>query len=231
MRTKADINLITKAGIYNWLGKYMYLFWVVLFTQTVIHAQEKSPHNIKITSYQNQIDILEKVDADFNKILEVKKKLAWAMAIYERKDYTYEVKLINELKAKKLCADLIASYNYRDIDIRAVIESEDITLDIETVVPIGLIINELITNSIKYAFEGRNSGVITISLSVQNEKLLLVIADDGVGLETEQLQSKKDSFGHSLIRAFRDKLDAEIDITGHPGTMVSLSIKSFKSIA
>jgi len=99
VRTKADINLITKAGIYNWLGKYMSLFWVVLFTHTVIHAQEKSPHKIKIAAYQNQIDSLERVDADFNKILEVKKKLAWAMAIYEREDYTYLVKLINELKA------------------------------------------------------------------------------------------------------------------------------------
>jgi len=131
---------------------------------------------------------------------------------------------------QKLTADLIATYNYQDVEIKSVINSEDITLDVETVVPIGLIINELITNSIKYAFEDRSSGKITIELRETDNQLILVVADDGIGLVTDQLQSKRDGFGHSLIRAFKDKLEADIEIISNGGTMIRLNINSYKSI-
>ena len=113
---------------------------------------------------------------------------------------------------QKLTADLIATYNYQDVEIQSVINSEDITLDVETVVPIGLIINELVTNSVKYAFEGRQKGVIKVELSEDNGLLRLVVSDNGIGLDNDQLKTKEDSYGHSLIRAFKDKLDAEIKV-------------------
>ena len=93
---------------------------------------------------------------------------------------------------EKLATDLIATYNYQDINIQSVINSEDITLDVETVVPVGLIINELVTNSVKYAFEGRRSGTITIELMEHDDKLRLSVSDDGIGLEDNDLQAKKD---------------------------------------
>jgi len=60
--------------------------------------------------------------------------------------------------------------------------------------------------------------------------LILVVADDGIGLVTDQLQSKRDGFGHSLIRAFKDKLEADIEIISNGGTMIRLNINSYKSI-
>jgi len=111
------------------------------------------------------------------------------------------------------------------------IDCESLTLDVETVVPIGLIINELVTNSVKYAFDGRSVGTITITLQEVDNLLNLVVFDDGIGLDPGQLQSKKDSFGHSLIRAFKDKLDADIDIKSDRGTRVQLLIKSYKKLS
>ena len=132
---------------------------------------------------------------------------------------------------QKLTADLIATYNYQDVEIQSVINSEDITLDVETVVPIGLIINELVTNSVKYAFEGRQKGVIKVELSEDNGLLRLVVSDNGIGLDNDQLKTKEDSYGHSLIRAFRDKLDAEIKVENQDGTKIDLIIKSYKVVA
>ena len=132
---------------------------------------------------------------------------------------------------QKLTADLIATYNYQDVEIQSVINSEDITLDVETVVPIGLIINELVTNSVKYAFEGRQKGVIQVELSEDNGLLRLVVSDNGIGLDNDQLKTKEDSYGHSLIRAFRDKLDAEIKVENQDGTKIDLIIKSYKVVA
>ena len=132
---------------------------------------------------------------------------------------------------EKLAVDLIPTYNYQDIEIQSVINSEDITLDVETVVPIGLIINELVTNSVKYAFQGRTSGIINIELSEEGGLLRLVVSDNGIGLDSAQLKTKVDGYGHSLIRAFRDKLDAEIKVHSIDGTRVELIIKSYKTIA
>ena len=132
---------------------------------------------------------------------------------------------------QKLTADLIATYNYQDVEIQSVINSEDITLDVETVVPIGLIINELVTNSVKYAFEGRQKGVIKVELSEDNGLLRLVVSDNGIGLDNDQLKTKEDSYGHSLIRAFGDKLDAEIKVENQDGIKIDLIIKSYKVVA
>ena len=131
---------------------------------------------------------------------------------------------------EKLATDLIATYNYQDINIQSVINSEDITLDVETVVPVGLIINELVTNSVKYAFEGRRSGTITIELMEHDDKLRLSVSDDGIGLEDNDLQAKKDSFGHQLIRTFRQKLDADIEIHGIDGTSILFLIGDYNVI-
>ena len=59
---------------------------------------------------------------------------------------------------------------------------KQLNLDIDTAVPLGLIINELLTNTIKYAFPERNKGTITIKLEKQNNNILhLEVADDGIG--------------------------------------------------
>ena len=72
--------------------------------------------------------------------------------------------------------------------------------------------------------------MISISLSEKDEQLLLDISDDGIGLTENQLTTKTETFGHSLIRAFRSKLDAEIIISSENGTQVSLIVKNYKKV-
>ncbi len=163
-------------------------------------------------------------------------------AIQEGRSRVHSMSLIHQSLYKKdnltgiemkpylesLIHDLIDTYNYRDISIQSDIICDDITLDVETVVPIGLIINELVTNSVKYAFEDRERGTITTTLNKVDQQLKLRVKDNGIGLNSDQLKVKEETFGHSLIRAFRDKLDADVNISSNNGTQVELIIRSYK---
>ena len=131
----------------------------------------------------------------------------------------------------KLANHLIDTYQVESGEIKINTQVDDITLDVETVVPIGLIINELISNSLKYAFPDDRNGNTNIDLIEKEDQLILSISDDGIGLNEKQLQSKTETFGHSLIRAFKNKLDADITISSDRGTKVELHIKNFKKVA
>ena len=132
---------------------------------------------------------------------------------------------------KKLSRNLIDTYQVDNINIELVTEIEAIKLDVETVIPIGLIVNELITNSLKHAFPNRQNGTISIFLKTNKDQLCLMVKDDGIGLTNEQVSDQSESFGHSLIKAFKTKLDAEVQIEGIEGTTATVNIRNYKLIS
>ncbi len=129
----------------------------------------------------------------------------------------------------KLAKDLLVNYQYEEKDIELGLNVDDLKLDVESMIPIGLIVNELMTNCLKYAFEGKESGRIDIQCVEQDGKLILEVKDDGVGLDQERI-NQGDSFGHSLIQAFQDKLEADLHISGADGTTVRLLISKYQKV-
>ncbi|PRY84751.1 tetratricopeptide repeat-containing sensor histidine kinase [Mongoliibacter ruber] len=103
-------------------------------------------------------------------------------------------------------------------------------LDVDTAISIGLITNELLTNSLKYAFEGKDSGTIKISLSpISNEEegevdLQLIIRDDGIGKADNQ-PSKGTGFGTQLVDLLTRQLGGKLTYENNNGTVVSLLFK------
>ena len=103
---------------------------------------------------------------------------------------------------------------------------DDIELDIAQVVPLGLIINEAITNAVKYAFPAGRSGVIkTELLYTTDEKMLLRISDDGIGFPHYSAMGESNSFGIQLIRLFAEQLEGELSFETHQGVSISLLFK------
>jgi two-component sensor histidine kinase len=99
-----------------------------------------------------------------------------------------------------------------------------IELDVAQAVPIGLIINEAITNSIKYAFPDGRKGHIDVSLNQRpGHEYLLSVADDGIGLPNGFDIDKNNSLGMSLIKGFSKSLRASIKITSDAGTRIELT--------
>ncbi|NUY81974.1 hypothetical protein HUK80_13805 [Flavobacterium sp. MAH-1] len=109
--------------------------------------------------------------------------------------------------------------------IKFITEIEPIDLDTSHAVPIGLIINECITNSVKYAFPDNAEGQISIFLMLLKDDVLkLQTSDDGIGMNPV-LGNNKISLGLKLIRGLADDLDAKLDIATQNGVRVSLEFQ------
>ncbi len=105
---------------------------------------------------------------------------------------------------------------------------DDLNLDVDTAVPIGLIVNELLTNALKYAFPDGVKGQINISLTKQDNSLLLKVSDNGIG-KTDGLKPKGTGFGTQLIQLLTQQLNGTISEDYQNGTAVFFNFKNFKT--
>jgi two-component sensor histidine kinase len=97
------------------------------------------------------------------------------------------------------------------------------TLSVDTLIPLGLIINEIISNSLKYAFKGRKEGTILVHLDTDHDGgLVLRIGDDGVGLPDRSKWEKPQSLGMELIQTLAGQLGTTVDLVPGPGTVYAL---------
>lgn len=120
-----------------------------------------------------------------------------------------------------LAERIISNFPNRDI-VELNVTSEDFVIDEKKLSGVGLIINELLTNIMKYAFVGRNSGSIKIELKKDNNKIFLVVKDNGVGFSKEDLLQKQSSFGLSLVDSLTTQLNGKLTYQNHKGTTVTL---------
>jgi two-component sensor histidine kinase/HAMP domain-containing protein len=94
----------------------------------------------------------------------------------------------------------------------------DFQLDSKRMLPLGIIVNELLTNVMKYAFTGKSSGLIQITLKERNGDAILTILDDGNGLpEGFDLEEQK-GFGLMLVDLYSQQLDGSFSIESNDGT-------------
>lgn len=127
----------------------------------------------------------------------------------------------------KLCDNLFNSYNIRPGKITLIRDIQPMHLDVEIVVPLGLMLNELITNCLKYAFP-KGEGTIKIMLGESNNRLKIFVYDDGVGLPPDINITESGTFGFKMIHAFIQKMKGEIKIYSEDGTKVELIVRNFK---
>uniref|UniRef100_UPI00404B42AC tetratricopeptide repeat-containing sensor histidine kinase n=1 Tax=Gelidibacter sp. TaxID=2018083 RepID=UPI00404B42AC len=103
---------------------------------------------------------------------------------------------------------------------------ETLELDVDTAVPIGLIVNELLTNALKYAFPENTKGNIQISLAQSSPEILtLKVADDGIG-KTDGIAPKGTGFGSQLIQLLTQQLNGKMMETNDKGTSVEFHFKT-----
>jgi two-component sensor histidine kinase len=88
---------------------------------------------------------------------------------------------------------------------------EAIDLDVDTAIPLGLIINELLTNSLKYAFHGEDEGTIQISLHREGDDYILTVEDNGVGQSATKTEPRGTGFGSNLIELLSKRLRGRVE--------------------
>ncbi|NYB52312.1 MAG: PAS domain S-box protein [Methanobacteriaceae archaeon] len=129
-----------------------------------------------------------------------------------------------------LTRELMKSYPATNAELD--VEVEEVTLNIETSVPCGLIINELVSNSLRYAFPQGRTGKIKVSLKKIEEtngaEYELIISDNGVGLPEEMDFKHSESLGMQLVINLVNQLEGEIDLDRSKGTKFKIVFKELE---
>ncbi len=118
---------------------------------------------------------------------------------------------------KNLVTYLLQSYTDRD-HVDVITDVDDVFLDIDTAIPCGLIINELVTNSLKHAFPNRTNGKISIKLMRGDNKFILEVKDNGIGFPKLLDFRNTESLGLQLINSLVMQLDGNIQLKINSGT-------------
>lgn len=123
-----------------------------------------------------------------------------------------------------LAESLVASFGYdRDgFDLAIVVEKE--LMDIDKALPTGLIINEMVTNSLKYAYQSVNRPALTIALKEDNGHIIVSVKDNGRGIDMEAWKQTSGSFGKQLITALCKQLRAKQSLVVDGGTEFTITI-------
>ncbi len=190
-----------------------------------IHHRVKN--NLQIISSLLRLQSRHVAEADAAQALNEGEARVNSMAIihhhlYTQADHLSQVNVQNYIR--DLCHHLAASFDSPSLKVTIRQAVDPIYLDVNTMVPLGLILNELITNAYKYAFKGRSEGQILLCFNSSESGILAIqVKDNGIGKPMDK--SMKNGFGSRLISAFLRKLEAEQTITIENGTQIDIVLK------
>ena len=193
-----------------------------------IHHRVKN--NLEIVSGLLELQSAQIDDQDIKKAMRASQNRVQAMGILHQK--LYQGTNLGSIEMKdyfiNLSEGVLDSFD-ADQQIKIELAMENLELDIDTAVPIGLIVNELLTNALKYAFNNNEKGLIQIELLENNHQLYLSVKDNEMELPPDFKSEETQSLGYRLIHAFSNKLNAVLDIKSNAsGTQVALKIPQLK---
>jgi PAS domain S-box-containing protein len=128
-----------------------------------------------------------------------------------------------------LVSELCYTYSLK-FKINPIIDVGEIYLNIETAIPCGLIINELVSNSLKYAFPDHKDGEIKIELKEQKDReLTLIVSDNGIGFPGDlDYKDVKTSLGLKLVNMLIDQIDGTIELDRSQGTKFIIKFRELE---
>ena len=170
------------------------------------------------------------VDGEAVNVLKESQNRVKAMAMIHEKLYqSSDLSTINIADyIQSMIRDLFYFYDIKKEVITYNMDISDIRFNIETAVPCGLIISEIVSNSLKYAFPDGNKGQLSVSLKSNNDKYELIISDDGVGIPDELDYKNTESLGLQLVNNLVNQLDGEITLERSHGTKFKIIFKELE---
>ncbi|PKG32304.1 PAS domain S-box protein, partial [Methanoregula sp.] len=113
-------------------------------------------------------------------------------------------------------------YDAKSRGIRFTLESPEVRVDINTAIPLGLILNELISNAFKYAFPKGKSGEVFVSVTREKKTLTVIVRDDGEGIPEDFDWKNTQSLGLRLVNSLVDQLDGTVELDRTSGTRFTM---------
>ena len=169
-------------------------------------------------------------DEESKNIFKESQNRARSMAlIHERLYQSTDLKRIDFGEyIRTLANDLYNTYVLDKSLITLNIDVDDVKLDINTSIPLGLIVNELVTNSLKHAFPNSKSGEIDIQFHTQDDKYLLEVKDNGIGFPKDINYKNTNSLGLRLINSLTEQIDAEVEFDNTSGSSFKIIFEEEK---
>jgi two-component sensor histidine kinase len=100
----------------------------------------------------------------------------------------------------------------------------NIQIPINDAIPLGLILNEAVTNSFKYAFKDKDKGIISVQILELSNEIKCAISDDGVGIPKDFNIEELNSYGMELIQTLVMQLEGSMEIKNQNGTQINITI-------
>jgi len=187
-----------------------------------IHHRVKN--NLAVVSGLLQLQVYETDDPIIQDTLKESESRIQTMALIHEK--LYNSQNLSRISCKSYIGDLVNTIRNTistDKDISVITEIADVELTINQAVPFALLVNEVVTNSFKHAFEGQEEGRIEIYLDSEGNQLKVRISDNGIGIPEDFDIKESDSLGLTLINNFIQQLEADWEIVNDNGTLMSLN--------
>lgn len=144
-------------------------------------------------------------------------------------DKLYQNETLAKINFNSYINDLVEhiqnSYISVSTNVAFSITCNDIMLDIKNAVPCGLILNELISNSIKHAFRDKKSGEVKIVCTKMGERFTMMVSDNGIGYDFDSSLKNSHSLGLTLIAALSEQISGKIKTSSNNGTEFYLSFE------
>lgn len=191
-----------------------------------IHHRVKN--NLQIISSLLNLQANQVVDVRTLQSLVDSRTRVRSMALIHEK--LYQSQNLNNIDfaeyVKSLSNDLFRSYSRTLTGIRLDVQTDEVTLDIDHAISCGLILNELMTNTLKYAFPDGKNGTIWVELrTAPGHSLTLRVADNGVGIPSDFDALNSKSLGLQLVRTLSGQLGGNIELDQSEGTSFRISFE------
>jgi PAS domain S-box-containing protein len=191
-----------------------------------IHHRVKN--NMAVVSALLSLQARKIKDATVSRLFEESQQRVKSMALVHEKLYqTKDFSSINfEDYIKSLVSEIISLYRIDTSVITTEINIEGIELDLESAVPCGLIINELLTNAFKYAFPDNRGGVLRVDFTKTDDNYTLTIKDNGVGLPEGFDYKEANTLGLQLVNVLTGQIRGTLRIKSDKGTEAVVTFKA-----
>jgi PAS domain S-box-containing protein len=126
---------------------------------------------------------------------------------------------------ERLAANLFRSYTGSGGRVVLRVDVKDVRLDADRSIPCGLIVNELVTNALKYAFPDGRNGTITVAMQQDGSHYLLIVSDDGIGMRADFDLAETESLGLQLVNMLASQLDGTVSMDTTNGTRFTIRFR------
>jgi two-component sensor histidine kinase len=124
---------------------------------------------------------------------------------------------------ERIAQQLFRFYEVEGNGVKLELNVDELFLNLDTSIPLGLIVNELVSNSLKHAFPNGRNGTVSIQLQSQGEKNILTVSDDGIGLPSDFDIANTDSLGLHIVQTLTLQLRGTLDIKKSPGAQFKIT--------